>query len=93
MIDHRRDDLDYLPCDQELPAPPGASPAWRVAAEAPAVAERGAFHQCGCSAYLCEVCNPRRPYLTAALQVSLARAKPEPEVKCSVVVLASWRGM
>jgi hypothetical protein len=38
MIDHRRDDLDYLPCDTELPH---ADSVQRLQTEAPAVADVG----------------------------------------------------
>jgi hypothetical protein len=46
MIDHRRDDLDFLPCDCELPTTSGAisTPPRRFAPEAPAVANVG--HPC-----------------------------------------------
>lgn len=41
VIDHRRDDLDYLPSDCELPCAPAVCSRRVVATEAPAVADVG----------------------------------------------------
>lgn len=70
---HSRDDLDFLPSDCELPAPPGTSRHGVAQTEAPAVAERGA-HIC-LSLYEGRCwCQPRA-YEDVALRLSVERGK------------------
>lgn len=77
MIDFRRDDLNYGPSAECAPAGKGR----------PFNTAR-AGHTCTCgSRYLCEVCNPRRTYLRAALETSLRRT----ERRAEVVVLSGRR--
>jgi hypothetical protein len=67
MSDHRRDDLKYggsiaATLTRSMPeTDPGMAPA---------------KHRCGCSEYLCEICNPRRSIIRVIRDVSVYRDLP-----------------
>jgi hypothetical protein len=48
-------------------------------------------HVCGCSPYLCPVCNPRRSLIAALRDVSAKRDLPLRYFDADVVVLAEYR--
>jgi hypothetical protein len=48
-------------------------------------------HVCGCSPFVCPVCNPRRPLIAALRDVSAKRDLPLRYFDAEIVVLAERR--